>query len=701
MSHPSETTPLARGDPDRLARLEEELRKAYHALGEVSSRLLLVSEAAESLLGTHDRTEVSRRFLEVVARAVAVRRSALFLHDGQNLLLGAANGLSPGEEEALIDNAEAVEVCDRALERNQPLILDPELVMGSGGMEGEELAEAEEARGEEHGADLAASEALDAGEDVDADGDEEAGAGAPEGAVSAPPFGVFLPAILEGEPVAVLALGERGGGSPYSSDDLALCSHLLAQLAVAVQRCVLLEKSEERVRELDALLRVSREITSTLDLDVVLRGIVNTAGAVVENDRCELFLLEGGSLKLRAVTGLTRIPGDLVETYGLKEVSDWLRLTSGRVQISADDLGAEREIPGREVFHRYFESQPMRAFMALPLKDEQGLLGFLCLESRQESWDLDPQEGDVLDILAAQTTVAIRNASLYGRIPLRGVALPVARAQAGWKRISVGKRRLLLGAGVATAVLVLLPIFPERAAGPCEVLPARSYTVRAETDGVVRTVAVRGGEMVQAGQALALLEDPDLSARLSRLRGELQSARVQAAMAQERGDPLQFRLQQLEAQNLGEQLALESNRAGRTRLRAPVAGRILDLNLVEQEGRYLEAGAAFCRLSDLGRMRAEVLVDEKQVGRLRIGARVRLKVAAYPTRAFEGRVTEVGWQAENRGARRGFRVRADLANPDLMLRPGMSGQAKVQIGRRPLLGMLLEPFVRQARLAWW
>jgi RND family efflux transporter MFP subunit len=667
-------------DPrDRPAQLEDELRRAYDALGEVTSRLLLVNESAEAVLGTSDRTELAERFLEIVARACDTRRSALFAHDGRSLYLAASRGLGEAEQEALLESRATVRCCDRALERNLPFAFEPELAPSV-------PADSREAAGE------TAGEPGD-GEVQNAEEDDDA---------SEPEFGVYLPARLDDQPVAVLALGARAMGRPYSADDLSLLTHLLTQLAVALHRSLLMERSEDRLRELDALLRVSREITSTLDVDAVLRGVVNTAAAVVENDRCELVLFEGKKLRVRAVNGITRVPSDFIEETHLGEVMEWLALTRQRLQVGTDDLGGEKPVPGADVFGRYFEVQPMRSFMALPLRDDQGVLGFLCLESKQDSWNLDPSEGDALDILSAQTTVALRNAMLYSQVPMKGVAAPMLKARARWAALSPQRQRWVLAGSVGGLLLALLPLMPGRVGGSCELKPAQSYSVRAETDGVVRRVLARGGEEVQAGQVLALLEDPALSAQVSQLRGQLESARVAAAQAQERGDALEYRLQELQIQDVGDQLQLAESRSRRTRLQAPADGHIMELNLAEQVGRYLEAGDAFCRVSALANMRAEVLVGENEIRRVLPGATTQLKVMAYPTRTFRGRVAEVSWQAEDKPkGGRAYRVRVDLENPDLALRSGMTGHAKVHTRPRSLLGLVAEPFSRWVRLTWW
>src|SRR5262245_28731500 len=113
---------------DRIKQLQAEVQHAYNTLSEVTSRLLLANDAAEAILGTDDREELSRRFLGLVARATDTRRAALFVHDGRSLTLGATLGLSSAEEDALVESAEIAARCEEALERGEMLIVDPDLV---------------------------------------------------------------------------------------------------------------------------------------------------------------------------------------------------------------------------------------------------------------------------------------------------------------------------------------------------------------------------------------------------------------------------------------------------------------------------------------------------------------------------------------------------------------------------------------------
>jgi GAF domain-containing protein len=708
---PRETLAPGREQPEQA--LRRELRRAYEQMGDITSRLLLANEAADAALSSHDRTELAEKLLRVAASGTQLRRAALFLADPDGFSVAATLGLNDEEQQALASSAADIDACTRALESGEPLVLAPELLapgaVESPGRAEEPAAENGEPAGEEDdapGEDEEAAEEEDGADSsaearADEDEVEEAEDGR-EGEDGPPGFGVYLPVRIEDTPVAVLALGERSRGRAYERDDVVFLEHLLRQFAVAFNRSVLIEQNQERLREFDALLRVSREITSTLDLDAVLRAVVNTVAAVVDNDRAEIALVRGGRLVLRAVSGMTRLDADQAELFKLGGPLEYLRLQPSRLHLGADDLGGDDAPPGAGVFEAYFGAQEMRSFMALPLRDDQGLLGVLCIESRQDSWALQPAEGDALDILAAQTTVAIRNATLYSEIPLRGVARPVSRLRARVLRMG-SRARVALGVALgATLLALLLPVFPERTGGPAELHPLRFLRARATTEGVVAQVLVRGGERVREGQALAVIEDIDLASRIAGLAGDIDLLRHSIAAAQRSGDAARWRSGQIRLAALERSLAFEQRRARSTVLTAPLSGQVLELDLARQLGAHMRAGDAFCTVAALDSMVADVEIPQEKVARVRVGQPAAVKLQAFPTRTFRGTVSEVGWRAEPdaRGIAR-FLVRVSLPNPGERMRPGMSGIARTVVGRRAPVALALEPILRAIQLGWW
>lgn len=707
------TTPRGTIAPDsaREQELRRELQRAYEHLTEITSRLLLANETAEAALSGEDRSAISQGFLDTAARGLGVRRAAMFLVEGDGLAVGATHGLSDEDRESLAASVADIDACQRALELRAPHVVDADLVAPDAldaiaaalteapAEDGEE--EEEEQDEEDSAAEGEAEPAVDAPDEAD---EEEQEAGSEDGdgeAAEAPFFGVYLPVQLEDDAVAVLALGDRPGNLVYRHEDLVFLQYLLRQFALTLNRSTLLEQIQERLEELNALLKVSREITSTLDLDSVLRSVVNTVSAVVQNDRAEIALLKGDRLVLRTVSGMTRLDPDQAELFKLVAPLQYLKTHPRRLQICAEDLDSEPPPAGHDVFSEYFAAQQMRSFMALPLADDQGVLGFLCLESRQESWDLKPAEGDTLSILAAQATVAIRNATLYSEIPLRGVSLPVSRMRARLGALSPRGRAIAAATTVAALLVLLLPIFPERAGGAAEVHPLRFQGARTVSEGVVAQALIAGGEEVRKGQPLAVVEDLDLAGRLADLRARIEVARRDLAAARLAGDVARWRENELKLAGLVSTLGVEERRARGSVLTAPFAGQVLELDLAQRVGQHLDAGESFCTVAALNAMAVDFEVPEENIGRIRVGQPVAVKVMTFPTHAFHGRVIEVGWRGhpDARG-RAHFTVRAEIDNSDRLLRPGMTGVAKATMGPRAAASMLIEPVLRIFQMSW-
>ena len=740
------STPTKPRSTERERQLQAELGRAYEHLTDVTTRLLIANEAGEAALSTHDRTELSEKCLAFCARGAEVRRAALFLVDGEGLSIGATLGLAEDEVAALPESAADVDACHEALASGRIHVLDPALVEGADLTHSERDDEGEEAEAPaveeaEDGDGLTDAEEGDADEGIPEETAGEEGTGEePEetGAIEADSvdeveveaegevatdgaevvelsgdgvegtdaggacFGVYFPVFIDGAGIAVLALGERAAGRSYGNDELSFQRHVLRQFAAALTRSSLIEQNHQRLQELDALLEISRQTTSTLDLGAVLRAVVNTVGAVVPNDRAEIALVRGGGLRLEAVSNYARLDMDQAAVFQLIRPLEYLSLNPVRLSLGAGDLLGDERPAGADVFETYFKAQDMHAFMAIPLKDEQGLLGVLCLESRLDSWDVEPAEGDALAIVAAQTAVAIRNAQLYGSVPLRGMARPMSDLRARLATWSPRRRMIAAVVALAGFVATLFPIYPERTGGPAEVRPLRFQGIHAQSEGVIGKVFVRGGDPVGAGQPIAELEDLDLVGRVTDLSRDIQMTRRDVAAARERADMVAWRAGQIRLGALERTLEFENQRLRGTTLVSPLRGQILELGLATRVGQHLTAGERFCTVAALDPMSAEVEVTEAKISRVTPGSPVAVKVQAFPGRTFLGHVTEVGYNgaSDGRGDAR-FAVRATIENSEGRLRPGMTGIGKVTLGRRSLAAMALEPLWKAIQLKFW
>lgn len=203
------------------------------------------------------------------------------------------------------------------------------------------------------------------------------------------------------------------------------------------------------------------------------------------------------------------------------------------------------------------------------------------------------------------------------------------------------------------------------------------------------------GQNVRAGQVLAEVQ----SVELGRARADYDTAQARATLARtalERKRALADRIvprrevQEAEADLAAAQAevraaeatlralgasARSGGDASRLPLVAPIAGTVIERNIAL--GQMIDPEHVAFRIGDLGSLWLVAHAFERDAMRIAVGARARVTLAAYPGQAFGGRVTYIGRQVE--AASRTIPVRVELANPQQVLRPGMSATAWLQV----------------------
>jgi len=216
----------------------------------------------------------------------------------------------------------------------------------------------------------------------------------------------------------------------------------------------------------------------------------------------------------------------------------------------------------------------------------------------------------------------------------------------------------------------------------------------AVTARVVRLLAVPG-QLVRAGQLLAEAQ----SVELGRARAEYEAAEARVTLARtalERKRALADRIvprrevQEAEAALAAAQAELRaagsalqalgaSARSGgdpsRLPLVAPISGTVLERSIAL--GQMIDPGHVAFRIGDLRTVWLVAHAFERDAVRVAIGTPARVTLAAFPGQAFNGRVTYVGREVE--ATSRTIPVRVELANPQQVLRPGMSANAWLQV----------------------
>src|SRR5439155_1019399 len=101
---------------------------------------------------------------------------------------------------------------------------------------------------------------------------------------------------------AIQVVNKVRGDGIFDDRDREILEGLAASAAVALRNAQL-HAAEKRARDLAVLLEISREITSTLDLDHVLQSVVNLASRALTFDQGAVGLLEKQQCEIRAIAG--------------------------------------------------------------------------------------------------------------------------------------------------------------------------------------------------------------------------------------------------------------------------------------------------------------------------------------------------------------------------------------------------------------
>ncbi len=217
--------------------------------------------------------------------------------------------------------------------------------------------------------------------------------------------------------------------------------------------------------------------------------------------------------------------------------------------------------------------------------------------------------------------------------------------------------------------------------------PAKMAKVSPPMPGRVVKLLVRLGEAVKQGTPLFTLDSPDLvAAQTDFLKARSAVSQAERAYARqkdlcEHGIGAKRDLEQAETER--DVAKSEMNRAT-TRLRllginpglvgrpvtvrAPVSGRIIDLNVAPGEYQN-DPAAVLMTVADLSTIWVTANVPEKDIQRVVVGEDAAIDFAAYPGEHFTGRVAFVGEVLMT--ATRTVRVRIELANGHGRLKPGM------------------------------
>jgi len=242
--------------------------------------------------------------------------------------------------------------------------------------------------------------------------------------------------------------------------------------------------------------------------------------------------------------------------------------------------------------------------------------------------------------------------------------------------------------------------------------PVDQVEVGAEITGRIVELLADYNDQVTAGQVLARLDTALLEAKVAQSEANLLSAQAAVAEADaavvlalakaKRTQALastsvvsaqtrDIDIAELARSRAAKQAAeagvkvaeaiLSSDRSNldKATIRSPVDGVVIsrDVELGQTLVASLQTPVLFKVARDLKAMELYLDVDEADIGHVAVGQKASFSVDAYPTKLFDAELTSVRLAPKSEQGVVTYEVLARVANPELLLRPGMTATADV------------------------
>jgi len=211
-----------------------------------------------------------------------------------------------------------------------------------------------------------------------------------------------------------------------------------------------------------------------------------------------------------------------------------------------------------------------------------------------------------------------------------------------------------------------------------------SIELRPEVEGRLVEILMREGAEVETGEPLFKVDDAELRTQVARAEAELTLAeqalqRTRQLLDEKASSPADLERAEATARSNQAALDLLKLRLDRTLVRAPFAG-VVGARLVSV-GDYVTSATRLVTLQTVNPQRAVFTVAERYAERVRLGQRVTFRVAALSGRTFAGAVQFVDPVVQLPA--RTILVKAEVPNPDRVLKAGMFIEAELAVETRP------------------
>lgn len=212
------------------------------------------------------------------------------------------------------------------------------------------------------------------------------------------------------ETIGAMSVASNNPAVTYTRAQQELLQALADQAASAIVKTQLLQETERRAQQLASLNAITRKLTSTLELQPLLKSILESAVDILNTEAGSLFLVDEQTDELifqvtvgpvaRNLAGQRLPPGT---GYVGKAVNTRRPVIANNVAVAAAWSSATDKQTG----------YVSRAILAVPLEVKDRIIGVIEIINKKDGNPFTDEDQNLLSAFAGQAAVAIDNARLY------------------------------------------------------------------------------------------------------------------------------------------------------------------------------------------------------------------------------------------------------------------------------------------------
>jgi len=221
-----------------------------------------------------------------------------------------------------------------------------------------------------------------------------------------------IPLLAKKRAIGVLRVERQPGEQVFTQNHVALLSALAGYAAIALENARLYARVEQELADRTTLYRVSSALVESIDLNDVLRTVLEEAIRTTRAERGYILLRDvpHGPLEVRFAHNLDQ---EVIASESF-EISRSIVETVARNGEPVLTVNA-REDPrfaGRESIIAY----GLRSILCVPIPGSEGTQGVIYVDNHVRTGQFTTRHQDLLMAIATQASTALRNARLFAEV---------------------------------------------------------------------------------------------------------------------------------------------------------------------------------------------------------------------------------------------------------------------------------------------